>query len=322
MVTVFFSYAHADEALRDELEKQLAVLKNQGLIDAWHDRRIVAGQAFGAEIDRNLETADIILLLLSADFLSSDYCYQHEATRALERHRAGTARVIPVILRPCDWRHSPFGSLLAAPRDGKPITKWADRDEAFLDVVNLIRTSVEQITGPRASPHAQPPMGASAVSVSRAGPRSSNVRLAKTFTDLDRDRFVEDVFGYVANYFENSLDELKSRNPTIETQFKRLDGRRLEASIYVGGKRRSVCGVWHGGNGLLGGDIFYSAAGISQGQNSWNESLSVGADDQGLYMKALGMAMGTATTNRERDKKLTSEGTAELLWSLLIRPLQ
>src|ERR1700747_1511118 len=86
---VFFSYSHADETLRDQIEKQLALLKRQGVIEVWHDRRIGAGQDFAKEIDRHVETDDIILLLVSSDFLASDYCYEKEMTRAMQRHEAG-----------------------------------------------------------------------------------------------------------------------------------------------------------------------------------------------------------------------------------------
>ena len=143
MVTVFFSYSHKDENLRDQLETHLAMLKRQGVISAWHDRRLIVGTEIDAGISQELERADIILLLVSPDFLASDFCYG----RALKRHAEGTARVIPVILRPCEWAHAPFGELLAAPKDGKPVTRWTDPDEAFLDITRAIRAAAVPITG-------------------------------------------------------------------------------------------------------------------------------------------------------------------------------
>src|SRR5256885_1463819 len=101
-IEVFYSYARADEALRDQLEKHLAVLKRQKVISAWHDRLITAGEDWANEIDQHINSASIILLLVSADFLTSDYCYEIEMTQALGRHEAGETRVIPIILRPCD----------------------------------------------------------------------------------------------------------------------------------------------------------------------------------------------------------------------------
>ena len=147
MPNVFFSYSHADEILRDQLEKQLAMLKRQGVIETWHDRRIGAGQEIDQLIDDHIEHDEIILLLVSPDFIASDYCYNMEMTRALERHAAGGAVVIPVILRACDWHHSPFGKLLATPQDGKPITQWVDRDEAFLQVAKAVRGAAERYLG-------------------------------------------------------------------------------------------------------------------------------------------------------------------------------
>lgn len=131
MVKIFFSYSHEDEQLRNELEAHLAMLKRQGLVEFWHDRRIAAGNDLVGEISDHLEEADIVLLLVSPDFLNSDYCYDIEMQRALEKHRQGEARVIPIILRHCDWHPAPFGKLLALPTDGKPVVKFPDRDEAF-----------------------------------------------------------------------------------------------------------------------------------------------------------------------------------------------
>lgn len=139
VLTVFCSFAHADESLRQELERHLSLLRHQDLVSDWYDRKIDAGSDWAEQIDDHLEVADIVLLLISSDFLASDYCMGIEVKRTLERHRAGEARVIPVILRPCDWQTAPFGRLQALPRGGKPITTWQDRDEAFTDVVRSLR---------------------------------------------------------------------------------------------------------------------------------------------------------------------------------------
>jgi tetratricopeptide (TPR) repeat protein len=144
-VKIFFSYAHEDEALRDELAKHLKLLERQGMIRAWHDRNITAGEEWKTAINANLESAGIILLLISADFLASDYCYDIEMKRALERHGNKEARVIPIILRSVDWHRSPFGKLVALPTDGKPITSWSNQDEAFTDVVKGLRKVIDRL---------------------------------------------------------------------------------------------------------------------------------------------------------------------------------
>jgi tetratricopeptide (TPR) repeat protein len=139
---LFYSYSHKDEKLRDRLEVHLSALKREGLISGWHDRKIGAGTEWKNAIDDNLKAASIILLLVSPDFLASDYCYDVELKFAMEQHEKGQARVIPVILQPCDWNTSIFAKLQALPKDAKPITKWDNRNDAFLNVVKGIREAL------------------------------------------------------------------------------------------------------------------------------------------------------------------------------------
>src|SRR5262245_45848223 len=116
-IEVFVSYAHQDKALLEKLEKHLLLLKRQGFIDYWYDRDISAGTEWAQEIDKHLNTAQIILLLVSPDFLASDYCYGIEMERAVAQHERGKALVIPVIPRPVDWQDSLFGKLQALPKN-------------------------------------------------------------------------------------------------------------------------------------------------------------------------------------------------------------
>jgi hypothetical protein len=138
-LNIFYSYSHKDETLRDQLEKHLAILQRQGIISSWHDRAIQAGTEWEHDIDEHLESADIILLLVSADFIASDYCWGIEVKRAMERHSSGTARVIPIVLRAIDWSGAPFSKLQALPKDAKPVTSWLNQDEAFADIARGIR---------------------------------------------------------------------------------------------------------------------------------------------------------------------------------------
>ena len=148
MARLFFSYSHRDETLRNELEIHLATLIRQGVIDTWHDRKITAGREFGSEISKELEAADIILLLVSPYFIASDYCYDVELKHALKKHNAGEAIVIPVILHPSDWQSLPFGKLTATPLDGKPISSFTSMHEAFLQVNQAIRKAAGEINTP------------------------------------------------------------------------------------------------------------------------------------------------------------------------------
>src|SRR5262249_30765264 len=142
-IEVFYSYAHEDEPLRRELEKHLSLLQRIGLISSWHNRQIALGTDWAEAIDEHLNAASIILLLISPDFLASDYCYGVEMWRALERQRNGEAYVVPVLLRPVDLQEAPFAPLPCLPRDSRPVTSWPAQDEAFLDIARGIRTVVE-----------------------------------------------------------------------------------------------------------------------------------------------------------------------------------
>jgi TIR domain len=315
MASIFFSYSHKDETLRDQLQVHLAGLERQGLITSWHDRRITAGSDFGTAIDANLDKADVILLLISPDFISSNYCYNLEMTRALERHEAGQARVIPVILRPCHWQDLPFGKLLATPRDGKAITKWPNIDEAFYDVVQSIKDALRETSGQTrpAAPH-PPPASPSA----SAGPviRSSNLGIRKQFTDRDLDSFRHEGFEYIAKFFENSLTELGARNPDVEHDFRRIDANNFTAAAYRNGKKVCKGCLSVGKKGFGTQAIEYAMDDtLSSGMN---EAVYAKADDQTLYFESLGMqSFGTG-----RGEKLSHQGAAELFWGLFIQPLQ
>ena len=137
--SAFVSYSQRDERYRQRLDISLVQLRRNNLISVWHDRMILPGQEWDREIDKSLESADIVLLLVSPDFLASDYAYSREMTRALERHQSGSATVVPIILRPSDWQNSPLGSLQALPSKGRPVSSWPSRDQAWLDVVQGLR---------------------------------------------------------------------------------------------------------------------------------------------------------------------------------------
>lgn len=320
MVTLFFSYSHKDEALRDELEKHLTSLKHQDIIDTWHDRRIEAGEEWATQIDDQLRTADIILLLISADFIASRYCYDLEMKEALRRHKAGEARVVPVILRPCDWHDLPFGKLQAATRDGRAVVKFPTLDDGFLEVVQAIKAAAKSMhddTAKVAFPQHQEQPDKTQIVPSVSGPRSSDLRVRQSFADHDRDTFLVDSFEYIAAYFENSLMELATRNRQLKTQFRRRDANSFEAVIYSDGKQASKCGIWLGGGSFMDGIVF-SYSGLGNG-NSFNESVSVVDDGYSLGLKPLGM---TFHFSGQRDALLTQEGSAEYFWGMLMQPLR
>jgi hypothetical protein len=322
MSTLFFSYSHKDEDLRNELEDHLAMLKNDGTITTWHDRRITAGADLDQEILSNLESADVILLLVSAAFLASNYCFHEEMRRALAKNKEGSAIVIPVILHPCDWLSSILKGLRATPTDGKPVSMFGNQHEAFAIITKDIRNAIaarNQSHSPIESPVAAMTQTAVSSVAAHSLPRSSNLRLKKKFDDHERDQFLEDSYEYIARHFEGSLQELEARNPRIKTRFKRKDASSFSASIYENGTMKATCSIWYGGNnGFSSNSISYSNS-TDSFRNSMNESLTVEEDGYALHLKPMGLFHVAA---RNKDGALSPQGAAEFYWSMLIRPLQ
>src|SRR5216110_848472 len=143
-VTVFYSYASADGQWRDRLAAHLSQLKRDGLIQELHDQQILAGSDRVGAIDQAIRSAQIILLLISADFLASDAQYHGEMQQALECHERGETRVIPILVHPCAWQHSPFAHLQCLPHNAKPISTWDNSDEAFVTIAEELRRIITQ----------------------------------------------------------------------------------------------------------------------------------------------------------------------------------
>lgn len=319
MARIFFSYSHDDESHRDQLEKHLSALQHEGLIESWHDRRLLAGSYLDDGIDKQLETADVVLLLVSASFLASNYCYGIEMRRALERHAQDSCKVIPVIVRACEWTKTPLGKLLAVPKDGKPVTLWSNYDEAMTDVARQIRRVLESaplasVARPQAS--LEQAMLAPTAAPARNLPRSSNLRVRNEFTDADKDSFLRETFDFLADFFAGSLQELQQRHPAIEGRFRRVDGNTFTAVVYRNGKKASECAIRVGGP--FGNQCISLShdAGDRRG-NSANDMLHLDNDDLTLFWKSGMQHIGGAG-----DAKMTMEQAAEHYWTALMRSLQ
>jgi hypothetical protein len=140
---VFYSYSHRDEDLKDRLDAHLSALRREGRIQTWHDRKVLPGADWTTEINDAVLRADIVLILVSADFIASEYCWGVEFKKALERHDRRAATVVPIIVRSCDWRNTELGRLQALPRDGRAVTTWPNDDEAWTDVARGLRSVVD-----------------------------------------------------------------------------------------------------------------------------------------------------------------------------------
>jgi len=316
MIKIFISYSHADEQQKDRLVTHLTMLKRQEIVEAWHDRRLLAGADVDDEIDLNLLESQVVLLLVSADFLASNYCYCKELEKALELKAQGKMHIVPIILNHCDWMHPPISNLLAIPKDGKPIADFTNPDEAYTEVVGEIREVATSLGSRHAAPTpASPVSGGTSPQVTIVDPiRSSNLGIRRQFTDRDKDRFRKDGFEYISRFFKNSLEELEARYSDVEGNFEPQDANSFVAKVYRNGSSISQCLIYSSpGERTMLGDIAYTTS-----MNRSSASLSLGIDDDGteLFFTPL-----FSMFNNE-NQKLTPKAAAEHLWESFIAPLQ
>jgi CheY-like chemotaxis protein len=177
-VSLFYSYAHEDEPLRDELDGHLKILERRGLLAPWHDRQIRPGEDWNGQIDQQLQMADLVLLLISTDFINSDYILGTELTVAMQRHAAGFATVVPIIVRAVDIGSEdadafPFMKLQGLPTDLRAVTSWPNRDEAWTNVAKGLRATVKALHEKKAGVGAAPMRSARSGAL-RAAPADSN----------------------------------------------------------------------------------------------------------------------------------------------------
>lgn len=294
-INVFLSYAHEDESHRRALEKHLAALRREGRINLWHDRRVLPGQRFDTAIDAALERADVVLLLVSADFLDSDYCFTVELERALARERDGVACVIPVIVSPCDWNRTPFAKFVAAPRDGLPVTRWPTWDDAYADVAGRVRDVVDALAAVRAPASAEAVAGAHR----RAGRR--------LFSDSERLRFLRAAHADVLRHLEALAQAMGERAPPYAGEITRVGSDMSRCRIRHAGTLLRECVIW-----LVPERCCIAYA--STRTPAFDEGIGVCADDQALFLCPLGATVPARCRLLPRD-------AAAHLWRLVTAAL-
>lgn len=314
MTTGFISYTHADTELKEQLVRHLAPLRREGLIDLWHDGLLRPGEHLDPTVQAALAASDVVILLVSAGFIASEYCYEHEMLRAFARQRDGAVRVIPIILRPCQWMGVPIGNgetlseFVALPKDGKAVTSWSDTDTAFDNAVGSIRDMLK--AGIEIS--TQGDSGSGPTGAAPAGtPRTGSINLLGIVpkpTDLDRDRFLRSGYMTTAALFEEKLAELKASDSRIDTDFERIDSRSFAASVYLDGKRVGQVSIWHGGD-MWRNALCLSYDTAASTRNSMNDWLPVEDTPQGLAFGA-----GNAMSRRRPDGPLDANGAANYFW--------
>lgn len=301
----FISYSHRDSDALERLHVHLAMLRRDGLIQEWFDREILAGREFDQEIKSELEESDLFLLLVSPDFLNSDYCYNTEMQRALERNQEGSAVVVPIIVEPCEWKASALRALKALPKDGKPVSEWTNPNNAYLDIAQELRRLLKSDVSDAASvPQSLRARESERIMATR------RYRVKRDFDEIDRADFRKSSFDEVRSYFASAVAELdgiediKARFYALsETSFgativnRVKNSRAAHITVHLGSERHSL------------NDIYYSFSERAPRDTS-NGGFSVDADEFELFLTDRSFNFG-----REKSERLTSEAAAEQLWS-------
>lgn len=281
------------------------MLRRDCLIDEWFDREIQAGASIEREITDQLESSELFLLLVSPDFLASDYCYNREMDRALERHKAGEAFVVPIIIEPCDWSSSPLRELKALPRDGKPVSDWTNHNNAYLDIVRELRRLVG--SGPTVSS----PRPAPSIEVNSAEVTNRRYRVKRDFDEIDRSEFREAAYASMRGYFERAIAEIDSIED-LRGRFVTYSATSFGCTIVNRAKDRGTAHLTvHTGTRGMGfgmGDIYYSFAENAQ-PNTANGGFMIQADEFELYLSGRAFGYG------DGKERLTPEAAAERLWA-------
>lgn len=300
----FISYSHQDERNLARLHKHLAMLRRDGLLTTWYDREILAGAELHKEIAENLADSDVFLALVSPDFLASDYCYDKEVHLALKRHEDGSIRLIPIILEPCDWRNSPLANLKALPKDGQPISLWANENVAFLDIATELRRVMTAPPKGRATSKASLQL----VREARRDEGARRYRIKRDFDRIDRDEFRHQAFGTIREYFQRSIAELNGIGDPIRARFESMGETAFTCTVLNKAKQGGEANITVHEHGMMGG-LTYSFARRAR-DNTANGFLTVEANEYDLNLK-----MDAFSTRGDHNGLLSPAEAAQRLWA-------
>lgn len=303
----FISYSHKDVDALKRLHIHLANLQREGRIGTWYDREILAGDVLDDEISEELEAADLFLLMVSPDFIASNYCVEREMQRALERHETREARVVPIIVEPCDWAAMPeLRRLKAVPKDGKPISEWANENNAYLNVVQEIRRIVDAGGLDLSEPVNKEP----APTAPRQGvPR---YRVQRDFDEIDQSEYRDAAFATIKDYFRRAIGEIDAVNG-LRGRFVDRGANSFGSTIVNRDRKHGTAHITvHCRNaGFALGDIYYSFN-ENAGENTANGGFNVSSDE---YEQFLVVTMAMFGNQPDR---LNTEQAGEYLWNQFI----
>lgn len=303
----FISYSHQDTKALERLHVHLANLQREGQIETWYDREILAGGGLDEEISLQLESADLYLLMVSPDFIASNYCIERELQRALERHDAGDARVIPIILEPCDWAAMPqLRRLKAVPKDGNPISEWANANNAYLNVVQEIRRIVEsnskrQVQQERRN--SKPSLQERTIPL---------YRVQRDFDEIDRSEFRDAAFSAIKDYFRRAIGEIDLIDG-LRGRFVDRGANSFGSTVVNRNRQQGTAHitVYSRSAGPIFGDIYFSFN-DNAAENTASGGFNVSSDEYEQFLVMPMTMFGTASA------RLSPEQAAETLWNQFI----
>lgn len=308
MARFFISYSHADEVSKDRLLTHCANLRREGN-HFWEDRRLRAGDELDPAIIEALENADFIILLVSADFLASYYCYEVEFQTAITRHQKGEARVISVILDHCDWKATLLTDIVNLPRDANPITDWQNPNQAWQHVVEEIRRLLgPDIDSSNLAPSKTP----------LATPGKADIpplpEVPRTITDQDIRKCLRKTFSDLLVYFSKGIDTLNQQGGPFTAEFLKIHEQRFVASLYKNGNLQHEIVFWVGG--MLGRNSisYHLGRNISlTSENTFSGCIRIEEDNGHLAPKLEAYAIA----NRPGSDKSPHEA----LWHQFVEPM-
>ncbi len=268
----------------------------------------MAGGEIDDEVNEKLESSGLYLLLVSPDFLDSDYCMEREMKRAMERHHSGDARVVPIIIKPCDWKNTSLRDLKTLPRDGKPISDWTNKDNAYLNIVQELRRvlEAEEMQEAAVNEDARNPLVATKLGVHR-------YRVKRDFDEIDRSEYREKAFGIIQDYFKNAIEEINTLED-LRGRFFSPSATSFTCTVVNKVREHGTAHITvHGRSENMGfGDISYSFSKDAP-SNTANGMLSVDADEYEMFLNPTLVGLG------QHEERLTPETAAELIWEDFIQ---
>ncbi|MBX7494903.1 toll/interleukin-1 receptor domain-containing protein [Qipengyuania sp. 6B39] len=306
MMKAFISYCHTDETILDKLHKHLAQLRRDGTIDTWYDREILAGGRFDSEISAQLADADIFLACASPDWIASNYAYEQEFEKAIERELDGSMRIVPVIFRPCDWLATPLAKFTALPKDGKAITEFTNQDVAFLEVAQKLRRLCAEA---RKSSKVITEVGENSLEKAE-GYKPPRYRAKREFDAVDRRDFIEQSYEEVFRFFEASAAEIANLD-SVECRLTRSE-RHFSCTVINRGYGRAFETVHIRQGGMFGGiNVQY---GERFEENVSHGGFSVKSDEYQLFWSGGGFAHMYG----DQSGLMTARDLAQQIWDDLL----